>query len=84
MNNSHACSFSSTVGELTNKQKQNKFLVLRALSIEPRVSEWDMEAGNLWVTIIELNDAGYIETELAPYPWHKYIVTELGQKILNV
>jgi DNA-binding PadR family transcriptional regulator len=76
-------SFSGGVARLTAKQKKNKIAVLHALSNDPNVSTWDMSEGKLWVAIKELISDGYIKEIEKPYPWHKFVVTEAGKKLLE-
>lgn len=79
-----ACSFSGSLAKLTLKQKKDKIAVLRALSNDPNVSIWDMDrTGILWATIVVLIRDGYVMTVPEHFPWHKFVITEDGKKILE-
>lgn len=79
-------SFSGSISDLKPKQRGDMKKVLEILSVDPRVSTWDMDEGKrfpLWKTIEKLKDAGYLEDVESHYPWLKYRVTELGKEFLS-
>lgn len=79
-------SFSGSVSDLKPKQRGDMKKVLEVLSVDPRVSTWDMDDGKrypLWKTIEKLKDAGYLEDVESHYPWLKYRLTESGKKFLS-
>ena len=78
--------FSGSVGDLKPKQKGNVMIVLSFLAKDPNVSTWDMgttEKYALWKTIKKLEKLNYIKSIPTGYPWHKFELTEEGQKALN-
>ena len=76
-------SFSGSVSELTAKQTRDENRVLRVLAKDPNVSTWDMDTHGLWKTIDKLEKKGMVLAKDAPYPWHKYVVTDSGKKFLK-
>ena len=79
----HICSFSSEAAEL-KKSERTEIGVLTALKINPRISTWDMSE-NPWLCrkITDLEKNKYILPEDEPYPWHRWSITDKGNKYLE-
>jgi hypothetical protein len=60
----------TSLDDLTKKQRRDPDAVLAALRNVKRISCWDMETGNLWVTVNDLEKRGLIVTDnTVGYPW---------------
>jgi len=80
----HICSFSSSVGELSKKDKRNPIKILQALANNPRISTWEMDDDKkypLWKILEKMELDGLIVSVGCAYPWHKFEITEKGKTI---
>ena len=78
-------SFSNATVVDLKKSERNENGVLYALKHHPRVSTWDMSE-NAWLRNIikSLQDKKLIEPLDEPYPWHKWKLTEEGEREVTV
>ena len=74
--------FSGALADL-KKGKRTEENALAVLAKHPRVSTWDMSNKWLRSLISTLKQKGYITENDAPYPWHRFEVTEAGNERLK-
>jgi len=76
-------SFSGAAADL-KKGSREPINILNALKDDPRVSTWDMsETPWLRNRISLLIKDGLLAELDEPYPWHRYKITEKGEKELT-
>lgn len=75
----HICSFSCEAAEL-KKADRTADNVLKALSISPRISTWDMsELPWLREVVYQLEEQDMVSAVDEPYPWHRWDLTPIGR-----
>jgi len=79
----HICSFTNAKLIDLKKSLRHENGVLYAISINPKVSTWDMSENPWLCKIIEsLEQNGLILPVKEPYPWHKWEITDKGRQAI--
>ncbi len=81
----HVDSFTNVTMTDLKECMRNESGVLYALKYHPRISTFDM-CGNEWLQVIikSLEEKQLISPIKAEYPWHKWKLTDAGDKAITV